>query len=426
MKRLLVLVTSCVFVAAGCGAGEPQVISLSSGWARNEGAADSTSGSLSGSAPVTMVEFALAPGVTAPARSARAWRTTAPTDATKRLEGLAQAFAISGKPVTSPDESVTIGNDRRVSSWKWGGVVSWNYDSSSAGGGDSAVSTPCDPTLGPCGDSTEPTPPDRGSPPRDLIAPADALVKARRILGAAGYGIDQTLLDAGSSDWSTWVDVETLVDGLRTGLIGRIDFGSGGTVTSAYGHFVSLSRADQYPLVDLETAVGRLAVPAFSASAARDLVTTGVVSDGESSTASSVVEITSVELALQQVVVSDKASLLVPSYRFASANGTVGTVVAVEEKFVTFNIDNNSSGTEPAPAPDTGSVPDTLAPLDQATADTLVGLTEDEATKIAIGRGWTVRVAERDGEQFMLTADYLTTRVNLSVTKGRVTAVSVG
>jgi hypothetical protein len=56
----------------------------------------------------------------------------------------------------------------------------------------------------------------------------------------------------------------------------------------------------------------------------------------------------------------------------------------------------------------------------------LIGLTEAEAQKVATELGWQVRVAMRDGEAFMLTTDYQTNRVNLTITKGSVTFVVVG
>jgi hypothetical protein len=62
----------------------------------------------------------------------------------------------------------------------------------------------------------------------------------------------------------------------------------------------------------------------------------------------------------------------------------------------------------------------------QLSAQKLIGLSDDEAQKVADGLGWTVRVAMRDGEAFMLTTDFQTNRVNLTVTKGSVTAVTVG
>ena len=373
------------------------------------------------------VEYTLADGLERPAAKARAWRVTAPDDATSRLEGVARAFAITGAPVTSPDGSVTIGKDRRVSSWQWGGVVSWSYDSMARVDGDTTVSEPCDPAAGPCDENASGASDDRMSPPKDLISPGDALVKTRRILGAAGYGIDQTALDAGTSEWSTWVDIEILTGGVRSGLVGRIDFGSAGVVTSAYGQFVSLERADEYPLVDLQTALDRLAQPVYassSSSSSRE-ITQDSADLGAPSPAPITVTITSVDLVLQQVTVADDESLLVPSYRLASAEGVAAVVFAVEDKY----LDTSTDPVEPAPGtavPEPAPAPDDMAPIPQSEADTLVGLAEDDAVKSAEGRGWTVRIAERDGEQFMLTLDFQTNRVNLSITKGRVTAVTVG
>jgi predicted urease superfamily metal-dependent hydrolase len=64
--------------------------------------------------------------------------------------------------------------------------------------------------------------------------------------------------------------------------------------------------------------------------------------------------------------------------------------------------------------------------LTEESAKSLIGLTEKEAVKVAAERGWTVRVAMRDGEAFMLTTDYLANRTNLTVMKTLVTAVTIG
>jgi hypothetical protein len=55
-----------------------------------------------------------------------------------------------------------------------------------------------------------------------------------------------------------------------------------------------------------------------------------------------------------------------------------------------------------------------------------VGLSEGEATGLLEEAGFAVRVAERDGEPFMLTRDYRGDRVNLVVSGGVVTSVWVG
>ena len=67
-----------------------------------------------------------------------------------------------------------------------------------------------------------------------------------------------------------------------------------------------------------------------------------------------------------------------------------------------------------------------MTPIAQRDAETLLGLTETEAIKVVDQRGWVYRVVERDGEALMVTADYVTNRVNVVVTKGRITDVSVG
>ena len=62
----------------------------------------------------------------------------------------------------------------------------------------------------------------------------------------------------------------------------------------------------------------------------------------------------------------------------------------------------------------------------QDVADTVLGMSEAEATKTAEAKGLTVRVGSRDGEDFALTMDYRTDRVTLTVVAGIVTAVTPG
>ena len=62
----------------------------------------------------------------------------------------------------------------------------------------------------------------------------------------------------------------------------------------------------------------------------------------------------------------------------------------------------------------------------QDVSDTVLGMSEAEATKIAEAKGLKVRVGSRDGEDFALTMDYRSDRVTLTVVAGIVTAVSPG
>ena len=60
-------------------------------------------------------------------------------------------------------------------------------------------------------------------------------------------------------------------------------------------------------------------------------------------------------------------------------------------------------------------------PPDGAALQQLVGLSEQQAAAQAAANGWPFRVAERDGEQLLLTQDYNEERVNVAVQNGVVT-----
>ncbi len=59
-------------------------------------------------------------------------------------------------------------------------------------------------------------------------------------------------------------------------------------------------------------------------------------------------------------------------------------------------------------------------------AATLVGKTEVNAEAYARDNGWVWRVGRRDGEEFMLTADYCECRVTVSIDNRIVTQAVVG
>ena len=55
-----------------------------------------------------------------------------------------------------------------------------------------------------------------------------------------------------------------------------------------------------------------------------------------------------------------------------------------------------------------------------------VGLTESEAVQAIKKDGLRPRVVSRDGEHYVITMDYRTDRVNLTITEGKVTSAHVG
>ena len=125
---------------------------------------------------------------------------------------------------------------------------------------------------------------------------------------------------------------------------------------------------------------------------------------------------------------SNGTHMLLPAYTYSNVDGDVGTVIALTDDVIAFR--KNATDTTVSTVPVDGGQPEPSpvdpVPIPQAEADSLVGLTEAEATATAKERGWTVRIAARDGENFMLTTDYSATRVNLTVEKSVVTSVVVG
>ena len=146
---------------------------------------------------------------------------------------------------------------------------------------------------------------------------------------------------------------------------------------------------------------------------------------------------------------ADGSIWLLPAYTFTSADGGEYTVVAVDDSLLDLPdpapVDTTPVDTTPVPVPvDTapGSVPvdtvvsppvDTVAPgttpadpvlVDQATAEgLLVGLSLDEATKVATDQGWELRVSTLDGEGQALTDDLRTNRVDIAVSNDVVTGI---
>jgi hypothetical protein len=222
-----------------------------------------------------------------------------------------------------------------------------------------------------------------------------------------------------------------------------VSFGSDAKITFASGPLVELKNAGSYPLIAPKDAVKRLSQLQYglvgpTARSAIDMSVSSPVTDGSTPVAITV-PITGVRLALMQTTLTNNSSILLPAYTFTNADGDVGTVLAIEEKYLSYGDSEVTDGADPVPEPkpaDPGSpavVPgqvenptDPVAALDETSAKKLIGLTEAEAQKVATELGWQVRVAMRDGEAFMLSQDYQTNRVNLTITKGLVVAVVVG
>lgn len=159
------------------------------------------------------------------------------------------------------------------------------------------------------------------------------------------------------------------------------------------------------------------------------------------------IEIVAVEEELLSLYGADGSIYLVPGYAFLAAEESGYTprylVSALPDEFVeeasTDSVDVPTTDVTEAPVPNTDvtatSGPETIDPsgpvvdepnITQEAADTLLGMTEGDATKMAANNGWEVRVGQRDDEMFALTKDWRAIRVTLTIVADQVTKVDVG
>ena len=357
------------------------------------------------------------------------------------LKKLAMSFGLTGDLVKEDTNNFSIGFDDKTgaglrlfvdvsSAW-------WNYSSGSVGSG--SVSSPaCAPDTE-CVDAGRPVV--DPAPPVNLPDEATAIALVTKLLQDAGLRVKLYALSATKTEWSTDVVGTLMARDVSSNISLYVSFGSDAKITYASGPLVELKNAGSYPLVAPKDAVKRLSQLQYglvgpTARSAIDMSVSSPVTDGSTPAAINV-PITGVRLALMQTTLTNNSSILLPAYTFTNADGDVGTVLAIEDKYLSYGDSEVTDGGDPEPEPVSPGSPavdpgqaenptNPVAALDDASAKKLIGLTEAEAQKVATELGWQVRVAMRDGEAFMLTMDYQTNRVNLTITKGSVTAVVIG
>ena len=357
------------------------------------------------------------------------------------LKKFAIALGVPGEVVKEDKNNFSIGVDDKSGaglrlfidvSGAW-----WNYSSGSVGSG--SVSSPaCAPDTE-CVDAGRPVV--DPAPPANLPDEATAIARVTNLLQDADLRVKPFSFSATKTEWSTDVVGTLMARDVSSNISLYVSFGSDAKITYASGPLVELKNAGSYPLIPPKDAVKRLSQLQYglvgpTARSAIDMSVSSPATDGSTPVAITV-PITGVRLALMQTTLTNNSSILLPAYTFTNADGDVGTVLAIEEKYLSYGDSEVTDGADPVPEPvDPGSpavVPgqvenptDPVAALDETSAKKLIGLTEAEAQKVATELGWQVRVAMRDGEAFMLTSDYLTNRVNLTIVAGSVTAVVVG
>lgn len=111
-------------------------------------------------------------------------------------------------------------------------------------------------------------------------------------------------------------------------------------------------------------------------------------------------------------------------YSFVIKSKTKASItLAIGEKEIPGQVIRGANPTAICPPADPA---DESKGISQLRANSIIGLSEDEAQQCAEKIGWDFRVAQRDNEMFMLTKDYRTNRISVYVMAGFVTKVDVG
>ena len=427
------VVASSSLMFAACGSTDPLVLSLKSSQVKSGSNRANPSSSQNAEdaklAYAQDVSYSVLNDLPDLGATAMAWTVNPLTDNIATLKKLAVSLGLLGEVLKEDKSNFSIGLDDKTgaglqlfvdvsSAW-------WNYSSGSVTG---------------------------TTPPTNLPDEATAIARVTQLLKDAGLRVKAYALTATKSDWSTEVVGTLMAREVSSNMSLSVSFGSEAKIMYASGPLVELKNAGSYPLVTPKDAVKRLSQLQYglmgpTARSTIDMAVSSPVTEGSIPVAITV-PITGVRLALMQTTLTNNSSILLPAYTFTNADGDVGTVLAVEDKYLSYGDSEVTDGADQVPTPgkpDSGSsgvgssggspgaVPgpavtptNPVAVLDNASAKKLIGLTEAEAQKVAAELGWQVRIAMRDGEAFMLTTDFQTNRVNLTIVTGSVTAVVVG
>jgi hypothetical protein len=440
-RRLFgVLVASSTLLIAACGSPGPLKLSLVTTQA-SSGVNRALEGAIDTSKDAVYAEWQYEPAadLSIDRISGFAWSVLQKNDTKGSFRAIAGALQLNGDLVKQDKNTFTIGvpkNDdptvqptgaqmylfvNTTGAW-------WSY---SAGAMSAGSSPPCDPGVADC---VSPAP----AVSANLLSERDALNRTISTLTTGGYNTATFTFTATTTQWSTDVVGVLNIAGVPSNMTVSFSYGANGLLNSANGPLVYVKRANGYYMISPTEAVKRLQDPRYTSwGNATDAVVSNSVSSPDTGTeASRIIPITGVRYVLMQSRLTAETSILLPAYTFTNDAGEVGTVIAIEDKYLVFGnsaVPSGSTivvpGTDTAPPEPIGTIePDLpiMNPIDDAAAKQLVGLTEGEATKVATGNGWTIRIAMRDGESFMLTTDFQDNRVNFTVENGVVTAVTVG
>jgi len=306
--------------------------------------------------------------------------------------------------------------------------------------------------------------------PENVPTKAEAEDLFAKSMSAIGVKSNDLILDSFADEWGANVTGYLKIDGVRSPLSWSVGYGADASITWASGVFADVQDGASYPRIGTAAAIERLNSQqagnwggpmvrggvTYDSAVASDIAATPVPEPASSDVEAAVttepatsdaaptldapapeiqeVSIIGVEEELVTLYGADGSIYLVPGYTFITAEDEYGyagryTVSALPDEYMQVadavnEVPLSIAPETAAPAVDPAVDPDMSVAQD--VADTVLGMSEAEATKTAEAKGLTVRVGSRDGEDFPLTMDYRTDRVTLTVVADKVTAATPG
>jgi hypothetical protein len=444
-RSILIVCGVATFGLVACGAQEsqPQPISFSLAASTRSasdavGAPESSNSDAKMMAPNYSVEYVVDGKLADLGKEASSWRAETNVVASDAdLKKIATALGVKSAEVqTSPGDPYL--------SWYYSGAVS------------SEASSP--PSVGMSDSDAETTAPDRTvvSPPVPENVPTKdaAQTIVQKMLAKMGVDVDDANIEVNGDEYGVWVTAWETFDGMRSPMSWNIGLGANGAVTYAQGNFLKFARGANYPVVSTAEAVQRLGDPRYSglfgygAVSSREVLAQDMTPIPAVEDVVQTIRLTKVSASLTPVIASDTKLWLLPSYEYLTSEGYTVSALALDDKYIEqtpistvpdSDVDvtvpgagsgSSGSSTGATPPADGGvaepvPTPQTVLPTEND-AKALVGLNEDEAVKIIEGNGWTYRIGSRDGEEFMLTKDFITSRLTLGIEKSIVGTATIG
>ena len=475
MKKILVpaLTVFALFAVSSCGddpdASGPPVLVLSTGGAWSSTAPAASDMSSSEGMDEKMMwgyqqHLSAAADLPALDSDARVYTLVAGDVSTDSMNALKEAFDVtadfvaqdadqgggylSGDYTTTP--TLYVGSDAMR---YWSYSPAWEqspmssqpcvYEQSSATAADPSVDPPA-PVVEICAEPVA---------PENVPTKAEAEALFAATMTVLGINNEDLVLDSYSDEWGANVNGYLKIDGIRSPLSWNVGYGADATITWASGVFADVQDGASYPRIGTAAAIDRLNSQqagnwggpmvrggyAYDTGVSSDVVTTEVMPliDAPEPVVQEI-SIVGVEEELVTLYGADGSIYLVPGYTFIAAEDEYGyagryTVSALPDEYMQVADAVNEVPMTEVPVPDTAVATPSVDPavdpdmsVAQDVADTVLGMSEAEATQAAEAKGLTVRVGSRDGEDFALTMAYRTDRVTLTVVAGIVTAVTPG